>query len=64
LAQVLRDARVDVVLGEAEIVTRNSVARDRQPRIEVQQVLGRPRRYADVHMRDQLARAIARTWSA
>jgi hypothetical protein len=44
---VLRDARVDVVLGEAEIVARNSVARDRQPRIEVQQVLGRRAGYAD-----------------
>jgi hypothetical protein len=29
-----------------------------------QQVSGRPRGYADVHVRDLLARAIARTWSA
>jgi hypothetical protein len=44
---VLRDARVDVVLGEAEVVARNSVAGDRQPGVEVQQVLGRPAGYAD-----------------
>jgi hypothetical protein len=63
-SQVLRDASLDVALGEAEVVACDAVTGHRQAAVEVQQVLGRRRCYAEVHMRDQLARAIARTWSA